>query len=324
MKKSLLILSAIIFASPFSTFAAKPATGGNTAPKGPVEIPGGVYAETFVIDQSGTYRLAGDRSLAVGYTGSMIEISVPNVTIDLGGFAMYGFDGSGTGSNGINGVLTLNTVVENVVVRNGTVQGFKGHGIYLKDRSTIESVRVLDNGLNGIFAYSDTTIKDCSAMDNGHNGIQVDSAIIRNTHCNSNDDAGIVMGNGTVENCRTNSNQGNGISGGGYLIVRGCVVIDNNRDNIAWGCGISVGSRAIIEGCNITENTNSQVQIGGSAVVKDSFFSTSYQSQGIVVYANSATPLARVSNNTFVGPMDSFDGPIYNAGGNVLLQGAVF
>jgi len=118
-------------------------------------------ASTFIISESGSYYLTGDRSCS----GTGIEVIANNVTIDLMGYSLIGA-GSGT-----NYGISMNGR-SNVEIRNGTVRNFY-FGIYEYNSTTGQNHRVIDvrsvsNGLYGI-ALKGTghLIKDCTASDNG-------------------------------------------------------------------------------------------------------------------------------------------------------------
>src|SRR5689334_15138430 len=108
MKLQSLLLSFALL--PVALFAGNP--GGTTVtPTGPTVIPGGTFTATYVISAPGAYVLGGNRTVT-GFVDA-IEITAPDVTLDLGGFALDQLSG---GKRGVQIVAA-----ENVEIRNGSI-----------------------------------------------------------------------------------------------------------------------------------------------------------------------------------------------------------
>jgi hypothetical protein len=79
----------------------------------------------FKITQPGSYKLSGNLIVPALLGG--IDISVPNVTLDLNGFSVIGpilCDGHGSNCQGIAGSATGIHASPGATIRNGHVQGF--------------------------------------------------------------------------------------------------------------------------------------------------------------------------------------------------------
>src|SRR5688572_4273273 len=81
---------------PAALFAANPNAGGSTdTPTGPKVIPGGTFTTPYVISAPGAYVLGGNRTVSADT--NVIEITAPDVTLDLNGFAVDQATGTKTG-----------------------------------------------------------------------------------------------------------------------------------------------------------------------------------------------------------------------------------
>ncbi len=107
--------------------------------------PGDGAGFPVLITKSGSYRLTSSLSAPSGVNG--ITIAAPDVTLDLGGFAVEGpyvcCSGSGTGSG-----IQANAV--RATVSNGRVLGFAGSGVSLGTLAHVERVVVSQAGSHGL------------------------------------------------------------------------------------------------------------------------------------------------------------------------------
>ena len=74
----------------------------------------------FTITNSGSFYLTTNLSGASGRSGVIVQAD--DVTLDLNGFTLFGLAGSS------NGIVCPNTQ-SNLVVRNGTIRNWGGHGL---------------------------------------------------------------------------------------------------------------------------------------------------------------------------------------------------
>lgn len=193
---------------------AKVLAGGVTTGDGP-----GFPAQ---INLPGSYILTSDLDLSVAPSPENthgIMIQSPGVTLDLNGFTIRGVTvctgaGSGLscaplGNPGSGYGIAINGV--GAVVRNGTVRGSGGPGIYQGSGSAtvIEDLVVASCGGPGVFVSGD----------------------VRRVRAEQNYDVGIRTELGTVEGCAALSNRYEGIRADNATVVSGNVA----RGNGAYG-----------------------------------------------------------------------------------------
>jgi hypothetical protein len=116
------------------------------------------YAKTiksvpFTIDNSGTYTLDKDLTLAGG-TGTGITVNASNVVIDLGGFTLQ----SGASGNGI-GISVSGT---NVTIQNGTISEFNIDLFLQSAESLVQNLTIVavNFGIDGE-GCTDSVIQNC-------------------------------------------------------------------------------------------------------------------------------------------------------------------
>jgi len=130
----------------------------------------------YQITQSGSYRLTGNLTVPDADT-TAIQVTANDVTIDLNGFGIIGPTictgpagspvtscaplgrGFGIGSAGSSSDLS---------VSNGFVRGMGSTGIGIATEGSVQNVRAISNGLNGIVAYN---VSGSVASFNGQAGI---------------------------------------------------------------------------------------------------------------------------------------------------------
>jgi hypothetical protein len=201
----------------------------------------------YTITKSGHYILRGDLVFKPA-TGTALTIDAPNVTVDLGGRILT----SGAPNDNTNAAVGVKTGdnAKFVVIRNGTVKGFRMGLNLATDRVLVERVNVWSSGSAGITAAGrDVEIRECHVVDTGHVTIAVSAAI-----------TGIVAllaENAVVVDCRVidtrkaAGQQAIGINAGG---LTGCSVMRNIvRNGSQSGAG----------------NTGISMQDGGSIAVEN-------------------------------------------------------
>jgi hypothetical protein len=163
----------------------------------------------FRITESGSYYLTGN--LLTSTSGSAIEVAADHVVIDLNGFQLScttDFSGAPVTTQGI----FADTV--NVVIRNGTVRGFRlaginaaaagavrvenvhsigngsmagmfpqGTGFSLGPGSAIVRCTAFDNLNIGISVQEGSSVLDCVSYDNGNVGISAADSLV--AHCSA-------------------------------------------------------------------------------------------------------------------------------------------
>lgn len=256
----------------------------------------------LTITRSGGYTLGEE----ISATGGGITISVSNVTIDLAGFTL----GGGTG----DGISVGVTGLKNIVVKNGRIRGWGGHGIDL-DTSTPSSSQILDvvsegNGADGIRVFTGSLLSGCTASGNGEDGIQGDGdgGTIVDCTTSSNGGDGFALENGawSVSHCSAVSNTGNGISAEGEgTNVLACASANNK------GSGIRMQGPGTITSSTFHNNGDSVGDVGIFASegvnVLDTVASNNF-SVGIAVQENSTVRGCTASANRTVGIDTTGDG----------------
>jgi parallel beta-helix repeat protein len=225
----------------------------------------------FVISKSGSYRLTGNLTVPGSVDG--IDVTAPNVTIDMNGFSITGTSGT---TVGINASLSGEATVEN-----GSITGF-GVGVEVGGFSIVRKVRADENG-SGIQGGSFSVIEGCvsnfslsptgfeigcregctisgnTANGHGGNGDGIDcigngfGCVISGNTVTNNGKVGInCLGDGCVISGNTAiSNGGAGLLCGGS----GCVFTGNTAVSNT-GAGISAGDTTSGYGGNVLKNTS--------------------------------------------------------------------
>jgi parallel beta-helix repeat protein len=242
------------------------------------------------ISTSGSYYVTQNLST----TGTCIEVTANDVTIDLNGFTLTG---DGTGLH--YGVYIYN--VSNVEVKNGTVRSFD-RGIYANWSGATRSnrvinVRAMGNGIGIDLLSYNNLVKHCTAADSTTTGgIDVENgSIVTNNTAYNNQGWGIfATGDCTVTNNTAYNNQGNGIY----------VSFSTVTNNTAYGnTGDGINSSFISTVTNNTASNNQGIGINageGSTVTNNT--ASGNQGYGIAGSFNST-----VTNNTAYGNNQSND-----------------
>lgn len=230
----------------------------------------GDASRVFTISQPGSYYLTSNVTVPSGKSG--INITVPNVTIDMNGFSIIGAAGSNHG---------LITSQSRVTVRNGRVVSMGGEGVlfgisanYHQD-IVVENLVVTDCGATGI-SIGSGTIRNCIANRNGLIGIDVISdmdSIVENCAANDNANSGIKVRVGTVRGCSASNNATRGFSLTTGTITQ-CTAVGNGigfecgattiTDSVARNnpIGIVAATNSIVRGNNVSQTTVAADTIG--------------------------------------------------------------
>jgi hypothetical protein len=261
--------------------------GGPLDPPGPpgstdsVRLPGTpITTLPFTITTRGNYYVT--RDLAGTATRPGITINSSNVTLDLGGFTLFGL---GAASGTLDGVSITTTVRQNLTIRNGTISGWGGDGINAQgigQEVLIEDLHVSDNGGDGIVVSSGANVHDCTVADNGGSGILVGQrSVIQDCTSFNNTSRGIVVGDySTVESCVANGNGLHGIEAGPATVIRACTATQNGASGMVVGLTVSVLDSiayfnahdgiiggALIRGNSVRANGGDGIEVATEALV---------------------------------------------------------
>jgi hypothetical protein len=216
----------------------------------------------YTINQPGSYYITGN----LDGSGGGINISADDVTLDLMGFAL---DGGGVNDKGID----IQSIRDNVTIRNGTVTNFGQLGIVqsysaggtTSSNTRILNMRVIDNGALAVYHAgisinaTNALVSGCTVSGHPGNGISVSATgIVRNNLTYGNGRAGIFGGGLIVGNVVNNNGGGGSATYSGidasHAIIRDNVVKDNQYSGISGGTLLV--ERNVVESNNLLDDVN--------------------------------------------------------------------
>lgn len=174
----------------------------------------------ITICSPGSYILVSN--LIVPKDTDGIDVSVPNVTIDLNGFTISGpVSCTGTGSTLTCGGSTLGKgiaftgsfVTSNITVRNGTVRGFGLLGVSLTGTGNIvDGINASENLASGIFVWYGT-VSNTTSSRNMAAGFVCFAGQLKHNTAYGNAGSGILLNRCSATDNATNYNGSYGLSG---------------------------------------------------------------------------------------------------------------
>ncbi len=182
---------------------------------------GGIPGVAHSIDSPGSYYLSGN---VTAVTGSGIRIAASDVTLDLNGFSVIGGPGTETG--------ITSSPVGSVLVKNGIIEGWGGHGLAIGGGHSMR-------------------IEDVLSYNNGGWGIVTSSTF-------NNVVSGCIAGN----NGSLQSNTGGIFSSGGSMVID-CVSHENTGAGIALGDNTSVITRCVSRQNTVTDYQGESILVRG-------------------------------------------------------------
>lgn len=222
----------------------------------------------FRITQPGSYYLTSNVIAGGGKHG--ITVTTSHVTIDLNGFAVDGSSNTTGFPTGIRGFAT--GPVRNMVLKNGTVRGFRGYGLAgtfkaceftnlafmdslggqleagAADDSIAREVRVqATSGETGIQLGSNSIVVDC-VVRGGHHGITIGSGVVSRCSVSGSTSIGIYAPRGSVIDCQVDSIPASGAVNSGAIViddggrVERCIISSS-------AVGITLAGAAVITDC---------------------------------------------------------------------------
>ncbi len=238
MKKSLLVLTIVLFLLPVCAFAED----GQVLINQSTVIAAGGFP--YKITQPGSYKLTGNLAVPAGVDG--IDITADNVTLDLNGFTISQSQQKGinTGSSGISSMGSSTTI------KNGSVTGFTvsdlpnivSVGIYLMGNGSVVNDMHADKNLYGIYT-NDGIITRCTANYNIDSGFTIFGTAISDSTAKGNGLDGmdifgstaihnVIISNGSFGLEATNSVLGSNVIQGnksGDIFYFGSSISQNNN-----------------------------------------------------------------------------------------------
>lgn len=281
MKLQSLLLSLALL--PVALFAGNPNSGGTTStPTGPTVIPGGAFTTPYVISAPGSYVLGGSRTVTAQV--NVIEITAPDVTLDLGGFSL-----SQTGNfNNVAGVYV--TPSDNVEIRNGSIVNVSSYGVYAANGSGVRvfNVRVVGPCVIGIVLnVTGGHIDHCYVTDCSFSGISADGGGTLVTDCTA-------VGVNSV--------------GTGIGVQNGARVIRSVARGGKWGFYVGAGATAV--DCTASGSASGFVMNGGTLRSVDVFNNT--------LGVDTQSPVNVIKDSRIAFNTTAINGVYTNGGGNIL------
>jgi hypothetical protein len=215
-------------------------------------LPGDGAGFPVSLNQPGHYVLTSNLVVPLNING--IVINAPGVTLDLNGFTVSSsiecsqnsttlHVNCGAGTAVYDGDLVSKSgiyiVGDGVLVRNGAVSGFRGHGVRAGGKSSqLANLRVFSNRYNGIDTagvISHVRISGATVFENGGDGVRTSGAYVERLASSNNGGSGIENTYGLVADSLITHNGAYGIRGQdnyGAVGVRGSLVYSNKVLNM--------------------------------------------------------------------------------------------
>lgn len=207
----------------------------------------------LTIRRSGTYRLIGTLSVPAGTSGIVIEAS--DVVLDLNGFTISGPVRCAQDRSSlvvrcsaptsvrpqVNGVQSSG---QRVVIRNGGVGGFAGHGLHLDGSFVVEDLRVHSNTNAGVSATAHGTpgeLRDVQVANNAGAGVVCERVQIVRSMVSANGGTGVDCRGAWFSGSETHHNGGRGVAMGAQLGLRSY----GNRVRDAFGPAANSGPASV-------------------------------------------------------------------------------
>jgi hypothetical protein len=292
-------------------------------------IPGGNQNSTFVITKSGLYVLEASRVMTDN-TKNAIEVTVPDVTIDLNGCTVS----FSTAANGTGVGIDIPTAV-NVEIRNGSVSNVPGCAVR-SDAPAGSGLRLIDlriAGSRGITSLAKATLVDrCHIIDtNTLAAVRiggVDSVVRECQIVNVVNNNGIIANGGSqlIGNVIDTTSHSGILIGPVAAGETGSIVSKNmirrsNQASQQWYGGMNIyGSGVVVAHNNVHDCKGVGIGAYGSNLLIDRnhIVSTSVSAGGAGHAILSQLPTTIVRDNTGTSNAGNLlQGPLTDAGGNV-------
>ncbi len=260
-----------------------------------------ISALPFAIDSPGSYVFSGNL-VFTGTTGDAITINSSDVTVDFNGYSLIG---PGIAVCTCHGISMGN--YKNIVIRNGTVKFFGGHGICNSTPTSsgyrISKIRSHSNGLSGIYlegnnhVVTQSRVYENGGVGSGGFGVNLPGTgnSVTRSNVNKNNGGGINLGSASTANRNTaNSNIGTGINGGSGNTFSRNTAYGNT------GAGINGVSGNTFSRNTSYSNTGSGMS-GGSGNFYNNNNSYNNSGSGITGGAGCSYVNNNVYNNTLIG-----------------------
>jgi len=227
------------------------------------------------ITAPGSYRLTSNLNVPDMDTDG-IHVNAHDVGIDLNNFAIIGpvtcstatsddpaiCPAKGTGT-GIKGTFSGNFDFDGTSVKNGSIRGMGGNGLFLYEHAEVTNVRASWNAANGISVNQGSVISGNTASENGQHGIHAPGCTIIGNTTLQNSWTGMFPGRSTVTGNISSSNGREGIRVDGGATVSGNTV----RGNGSYGIDDDQQGGTVVSGNAVTSNGSAGIRVGSGSNV---------------------------------------------------------
>ncbi len=206
-------------------------------------FPGDPAGFPVTISIPGSYRLTSNLSIGLLPGGEnnvdFIRIEADDVTLDLGGFRISCRDAFGGSPCPGGGEGVHASDVSGSSVKNGSITGMGGDGIFLAERSEVTNLRVRSNGGEGIQGFAEMKISGNIVIENGGSGIRIGAnSIVSDNLVYNNANHGIDVDVGSaIQRNVVRENGGFGLR----LSLTTAYHANVITDNVLGPLGLSVG-----------------------------------------------------------------------------------
>lgn len=289
------------------------AVGGESG--GVTTIPGGTQTATYVITKSGSYVLGGDRQMS-NLAAHNIEIQAPDVTLDLGGFALSHPAGSASTGSGIH-----LEAVENVEIRHGSILNAAYMGVRAKTGKGLRLIDLRVSGSKNVGIESlaeDTFVERSHVADSGAAGVSLSgkASVVQDTIVTNSGGTGVAVGWYSRVVRTTVRGATNGIW------LRDYSTLAESHVSQATSAGVWVnGSFCTIRANSIVHNSRLGVSLAPGVThteVTGNTIASTLASNGTQIGVNSASLTNVLAQNRLGQNGTNISGAYTNAGGNVL------
>jgi len=225
-----------------------------------------------------SYRLTSGLTIPNQNTDGIV-VSANDVAIDLNGFGLFG-SVSCTGSpvvvcapaggTGV-GIRRTASTIRGLSVRDGSVVGMGGRGVWLGEQGEATGLRVRSNGNNGIEAGLGSVVAGNAIHQNGNNGIFATAAVISNNGVTQNAASGITTLVGSVisDNSVGYNGQIGIFASTGAKIEGNSTLFNGQAGNASFDDGISCSSGCLIRANTARDNAGHGISLGIDSAYAD-------------------------------------------------------
>ncbi|MEM7105916.1 MAG: right-handed parallel beta-helix repeat-containing protein [Bacteroidota bacterium] len=210
----------------------------------------------YNIDDPGSYYFTRNIFLT-GITEAGIRINTPGVTLDLNGYALT--------SDGISGAgIFISGTYQNVIIKNGSVQGWGGDGIHagVADESIFRDLVISNNGDDGLIVDKSCLIYNVQSTGNERHGIYADEGgVIVNSNASLNETGIEVLRECVIINCVASENIDDGFKAGECARIDGCSAYDNAN------FGFDIARSSLITNSTANSNGRTGFDVSSSCIL---------------------------------------------------------